>query len=182
MSVQSSMTKVAEILSNDNISFCLIGGYAVSIWGAVRSTLDIDLLIMVNKTQQTALINLFNKEQYEVELRKSDIFDPIGDVLNSNILGIPVQLICSRYQWEEDMINRAVAIRISDDLELPVISVEDLIIMKLRGGSIIDFYDVNNLIDIRKSELDIEYLKKMIEKLKLKKTAVKTDLNELLKY
>jgi predicted nucleotidyltransferase len=175
------MSKVAEILTNNKIPFCLIGGYAVSVWGAVRSTLDIDLLILVDKAQQAALIDLLNQEQYKAALRKADFFDPLGDILNSNIHDIPVQLICSKYQWEEDMINRAVMVRVSDGLEIPVISVEDLIIMKLRGGSIIDLHDVNNIVHIRRAEIDIGYLAKMIEKLNLQKIVPQTALVDLIK-
>ena len=41
--------KVVEILQNYNIEYAIAGGYAVALHGAVRGTVDIDLVIKLDK-------------------------------------------------------------------------------------------------------------------------------------
>lgn len=48
--------KIAEILEDLDIDYCIAGGFAVSVWGRQRSTLDIDVIIQLKSQSIRPLI------------------------------------------------------------------------------------------------------------------------------
>lgn len=47
---------VAKILNSLKIPYAITGGYAVSVWGRVRSTLDIDIIVEIPLTKKGDLV------------------------------------------------------------------------------------------------------------------------------
>lgn len=53
MELEELLKKLANILEDLDIKYCITGGYAVSVWGKPRSTFDIDVVIQL-KTRDIA--------------------------------------------------------------------------------------------------------------------------------
>lgn len=147
--------KITDILRRLGIPYCLIGGYAVAVHGVPRFTADVDLLIAPLEGQMAALRELLQEASLPSELNKADLLDPLGDVLTV-FLETPVQLICAKYKYHFAAIERARPLAYAGS-SLQVVQPEDLIILKLKGGSYKDLWDVENILSSR-DDLDRQYL------------------------
>jgi len=132
-----------KCLNLNNVKYLLVGGWAVGIYGHPRATKDIDFLVSVEKNNlkklQKAFLD-FNAPPINIEA-----FHEKGNVIR--IGNSPTQI---------DVINEADGININDcfkrkniitinDIEIKLISREDLINNKIASGRYIDLADAEKL-------------------------------------
>ncbi len=153
-----SVIKEAEE-KNIVTSYALIGGMAVSAWGIVRATKDIDFLVSLVK-RESALLEfekILKKHKIIFTAHKGDYADPIGLLLDLQIpvrsKKISVQIIIATKTWEEEFARATIVVKIGK-ISIPVIKAEELIVMKLRAGGPLDIYDVQQLLKINKNKKD----------------------------
>jgi predicted nucleotidyltransferase len=152
-------------LNDNGIDYLVVGGLAVNLFGVPRLTYDIDLMIHMNPENIEKLVSKLTHWGYkpkipvnplefadeekrnlwisEKGMKAFNLFSehlPIGEIDIVIYSPIPYKILK----------ERAVKIQIQD-IVIPVISIHDLIEIKLQTG--------------RKQDLsDVEYLKKIIEK------------------
>ena len=152
-------------LNENGIDYLVVGGLAVNLFGVPRLTYDIDLMIRMDPENIEKLVSKLTQWGYkpkipvdplefadeekrnlwisEKGLKAFNLFSehlPIGEIDIVIYSPIPYKILK----------ERAVKIQIQD-IVIPVISIHDLIEIKLQAG--------------RKQDLsDVEYLKKIIEK------------------
>jgi hypothetical protein len=130
--------RLAEILGD---ACLLIGGLAVSAWGHVRATNDIDFVCRLEPDDIQAKLAAHG---ISTELKKGDIFE--GDipwVVHGTLSEIPFQILPPLVDVEWD---RALIVALPDGIELRVVDFMDLIQLKLRAGGVRDLWDVAMLI------------------------------------
>ncbi len=176
----NSIMKEAEG-KNIVTSYALIGGLAVSAWGIVRATKDIDFLVSLVKRESALLEfeNILKKHKIKFTVHKGDYADPIGLLLD---LQIPVrlekvsaQLIIATKTWEEEFARATIEVKMGKT-SIPVIKAEELIVMKLRAGGPLDIYDVQQLLKINKNKKNF---KEKELRQKSKKMHVEEKLNKI---
>ncbi|MGH7773566.1 MAG: DUF6036 family nucleotidyltransferase [Candidatus Binatia bacterium] len=158
------------------IPFALIGGLALSAWGVVRATQDIDFLADSNPSP---LRNLAFREGLEkflrergcmVEWRVGEPDDPIPLLLRLELprptLAPAADILWAHKRWLQEALIRKIAIRISH-LEVFVLHPEDLILMKIEAGGPQDLLDVQALLSNPVPELDLKRLKRKAAQLRL---------------
>ncbi len=72
---------VHKTLKRLKIPHALIGGWATVAWGSVRATKDLDLLVLVKRSDRDLLKRSFERLGYQGEWRKGDVDDPIPELL-----------------------------------------------------------------------------------------------------
>ena len=132
-----------KCLNSNNVKYLLVGGWAVGIYGHPRATKDIDFLVSADKN------NLKNLQKAFLDFQTPPIdikaFQTEGNVIR--IGSSPTQI---------DVINKASGININDcfprknviiidNIEIMVISREDLINNKMASGRYIDLADAEKL-------------------------------------
>ena len=132
-----------QCLNLNNVTYLLVGGWAVGIYGNPRATKDMDFLVAVNENNLKKLQKAFlDFGAPPVNIEK---FKEIGNVIR--IGNSPVQI---------DIINEADGIDINDcfsrketirveDTDIFVISRDDLIKNKKASGRAIDIADTEKL-------------------------------------
>jgi predicted nucleotidyltransferase len=146
------------------IQFCLIGGLAVSAWGRIRATEDIDFLISL-PVQEEQLKRAFEEKGCICELKRAEIDDPIPILLEVKVPvdkdEITTQIIIATRAWEHEFAKSTIILDI-EGLELPVLRGEELIIMKLKAGEPLDILDAKDLFRLLKEsgEININTLKR----------------------
>ncbi len=132
-----------RFLNEHNVRYLLLGGWAVGIYGNPRATKDIDFLIGIDTDNIDCLQQALSK--FGAPKADKKVFQEKGNVYR---LGrSPVQI---------DVINDATGILFEDcykrrnlvcteDIEISVISKEDLIINKKASGRLRDLADAENL-------------------------------------
>jgi hypothetical protein len=145
--------RLIEALESRGVDYAIAGGYAVALHGAVRGTVDIDIVLRFTKK------NLFAAEaalgdlglQSRLPLKGDEVFDFREEYIkNRNLLAWnftnpnnPVENV--DIVITEDLRNMKIKKIISGNFMLRVVSLEDLIGMKQRSGRPQDLEDIKAL-------------------------------------
>ena len=137
---------VLRVLDRLGAPYALIGGYAIAARGFARSTIDIDLLTTDPRVLDPSTWSDLAPEGALVDCRRGDAEDPLAGVTRIELPGsIPVDVILTRWKWQEAVITRAETISIGS-IRLPVPIASDLILLKLAAGGALDLRDAGALI------------------------------------
>lgn len=134
--------------------YALIGGLSVSVWGQPRGTRDIDLLVSLEATEKTsAFITALKEDGFSAELYKGSITDPVPYLVRARKKDVPIDIIIATRKMENEAVANAVDIDFKG-VNIPVISPEYLIIMKLKAGGPRDLLDVKELLLSKKPDME----------------------------
>ncbi|MEO8269165.1 MAG: DUF6036 family nucleotidyltransferase [Aureliella sp.] len=149
----------------------LVGGLALPIWNYPRSTQDIDLLLVVGDDQQLLSIC----EALDCRPRRQPAIVELGSVRvlqaeycpPGEYVEIDVDFLIGQSDFHQSLANRAIAIDYAGlETRIRVATCEDLILLKLQAGRLIDLADCQRLLELN-PELDREYLSLWADKLNL---------------
>lgn len=145
--LHSSFVEVLKTLLDCQVEFLLIGGYAVNYHGFGRPTGDLDLWLKPdNKNKEKCLVafkNLnFTQESIDkiskLDFTKAQVFF-IGEVpLRIDFL-TKVNVVDFEEAWRDKKILSI------DDIEIPVIDYEQLVLTKISTGRTQDKLDIEEL-------------------------------------
>lgn len=147
--------RVLAILRRLELPHALIGGWAVIVWGYLRTSEDIDLLVDLPASRRRELIAALN-EDYDAEWLAGGEDDPVPGLVRAvprRADHFPVDLLPVRGRADRAALSRAVAVAV-EGISIPVVSPEDLIAMKLEAGGGQDYEDARRLLEVLKGGLD----------------------------
>jgi len=163
--ISRALERFTNFLEDYGIDYMVIGGYALSYYGRVRSTLDIDIaLALRTKEDLNKFRNASEAAGYETSL--SSFKNPVF-MLPDKELGLEFEIWIrpDGIEWDDETLKRRRRKRFVG-FDIWVISPEDLIVNKLarpdRGA--IDEQDVKSILLRLQGELDWEYLEERAEK------------------
>ena len=160
------------------LRFALLGGLAVSTWGVIRATQDIDVIADCEPSPiKSVALRAKIKERLEafdssVEWRTGDYDDPIPLLLRVELSptfrSVRADVIWAHKPWQRDALQRAIGVDVEGS-KIPVLQPEDLILMKLEAGGPQDLLDVQELLAVSPPQLDLARLKESATRLRLGK-------------
>jgi hypothetical protein len=121
--------------------FALIGGLAVSAWSPPRATMDIDLLVLTKTENLDHVVKALSDAGMPAELRRGGSDDPVPYLIRSDFLDI----IIATKTYQAEAVGKSIAVNVAGK-EIPVVSPEYLIILKLKAGGPQDLADVKELL------------------------------------
>ena len=150
--------EIVAALERAEVPFAIVGGYAVALHGAVRGTVDVDIILRLSRENymaaETALKALGLAPQLPVS--GAEVFDYREEYIRNR------NLIAWNFYDPKDS-SRIVDIIITHDLSklkiarirsggrtMPVLAVSDLIAMKKASGRPQDLEDIQALEELRK--------------------------------
>ena len=155
--LEAALVEVGAALDSLSVPHVLIGGLAVSLWGEPRATLDLDLLVWVERQDlESSIAGLCGR------LRALP-GDPVAFVRQTQVLpvetsqGVRADLIFARLPYERQAIGRGCPKQVASQT-VRVASVEDLVLMKLVSERQRDIDDARRLLRRYKGKLDSSYL------------------------
>lgn len=134
-----------KILSDNEVQYMIVGGYALSLYAAPRATGDIDIFVKIDQDNADRILKSLKEFGFGgLGITEQDLLTP-EQVLQ---LGYPPNRIdiltgIEGVSWEEAFQNRKNIVH--DDLVLPVIGKDELIKNKLSTGRIKDMADVEKI-------------------------------------
>jgi hypothetical protein len=168
MDFQKLLVKIVKILDDLKISYAVTGGYAISVWGRVRSTFDIDVVIEVFHLQIKSFYQALKKISRLSYVDENSMVAAIERESEFNFIhgesGIKIDFfIAGRDPSSKLELERRIPKKIKGQV-VYFISPEDLILSKLRwyqtSQSERQLQDVESVVKIQKDKLDFNYLKK----------------------
>ena len=145
--------RVVSALRRARVRFAIAGGHAVALHGAVRGTLDVDLVLTLSRGNFTAAEAALNRVglQSRLPLKAEEVFDFREEyVRNRNLIAWsfvnptdPTEIV--DIILTEDLEAMRVDMIPVGGLRLPVVAVADLIRMKEKSGRPQDREDIQAL-------------------------------------
>jgi hypothetical protein len=139
-----------KLLKKSKIPHVLIGGLAVSQLCRPRLTADIDVLAYLDEDNRIPkLIESASNAGFLPRIQEAEAFARENRVLLliHDRSRIPVDLSLGMLPFEREVIQRSYIIR-AGDLQLPMPSIEDLIILKAVAHRAVDLLDIITLAEV----------------------------------
>ncbi len=174
MSQQELLKKVVKALEDAGIDYMVTGSIASSLYGEPRSTHDIDVVIVIEKSNAKQLIKAFPLPNYY--LTEESIFEAIESKTMFNLLDAEHGDKVDFWILKEEPFDRSRFLRRCveeiEGLKIEVSSAEDTILAKLNwaklsGGSEKQFKDALRVYEVQYQKLNLGYLDSWVKKLNL---------------
>ena len=147
------LERVVSCLRQASVRFAIAGGHAVALHGAVRGTLDLDLVLALSRQNLLAAESALNRLglQSRLPLKAAEVFDFREEYIrNRNLIAWsfvnpadPTEMV--DIILTEDLAAMRVDMVPVGGLRLPVLAVDDLIRMKEKSGRPQDVEDIKAL-------------------------------------
>jgi len=172
--VVATLRQAWNILQQLRVPAAVMGGLALARWSYIRSTQDVDLLIALSGVRPHALLSQLAAAGYRSKRRDPLIrvedaefiqlfYEPPGAVLE-----VQIDLLLAESTFHRQAVDRRVTMPDSElGFPVDVVSCEDLIILKLVAGRILDRVDAGELLKANLDTLELEYLRGWVGKLHL---------------
>jgi predicted nucleotidyltransferase len=170
--LEDALRRALSLLWQSGLRGAFGGGLAVIVWGQPRVTQDLDLVLEVERGGISELLRCAREEGFILE---ADDGVSSNDLLEGGFLRLlppadaaPVSLDLLRADTPlaKEAIGRARSFEIAG-LQVPVVSAEDLILLKLVAFRPKDTFDIETVIDATRDALDLDYLRSWATKLNL---------------
>ena len=156
------------------VQMAIIGGIALSMWEHLRATKDADVLVAIEPDAIPEILAALRQAGIRT------IHDPpMLDLGGTRILqlefeppeafvDIRIDLLIASSEFHREALARSVPVELPGcDVSIQVVACEDLILLKLLAGRVIDRSDVAYLLRYNRDSLDLAYLLSWSETLKL---------------
>lgn len=152
---------VIEALPHPPSPYCLVGALAVNAWGRIRTTQDIDLLVLSEESVRSELIASLSSKGFQPDTawveRNPMAKDRVLRLGHVHHPGIPLDLLFSVDPQEESALARRRTLDLLG-VSVCVCGPEDLILMKLKASRPHDFEDALGIVKNPRLRLDLPYL------------------------
>lgn len=135
---------------------CLIGGLVVSRWGEPRATKDVDATVLVDFSEEVAVLDLLLSKFASRDpdpVRRAEL-GRLALLRATN--GVDLDLSFAAFPFELEVLDRASDWRVTSDVSLRTCSAEDLVLYKLVAARLIDLHDVQSVVSRQAGRLDPE--------------------------
>ena len=174
--VLSALKQVWLALEKLGLPRALMGGVALSAWERVRATQDVDVLVDLQGMEPDRF--LAELEKAGLKRLKPQPLVQIGQTRfmqfkcepKGTFVEVQVDLQFADSEFQKSALARRVSGGLPDlGVPIDVLSCEDLIIMKLEAGRIIDRADAVALLKVNRPQIDISYVVRWVNKAGLHK-------------
>jgi len=167
-----------ELLNREAISYAVIGALAASVHGAVRGSMDADVLLSVPVQRLRELEALCRSHGFKVEVSRGDVDDPITAMLKlTDLHGNRVDMLIGLRGLDPEAFARTLNVPFLGQT-LSFIGPEDFIAMKVFAGGPRDIDDAARTLLATASSLDLGLLRRLTKKFG---SAASATLEKLLK-
>jgi predicted nucleotidyltransferase len=152
---------VVELLDRKKIGYAVVGAIAASIHGAVRASMDADVVLSLAIQQAADLEREFKAAGFRTELTRGDIDDPIPALMRlSDGYENRVDLLIGLRGMEPQAFSRVLEVPFQG-ASLKFVGREDFIAMKVFAGGPMDLIDARRAIAAGGESIDRELVRRL---------------------
>ena len=157
------LKKIANELNTHNITYMVIGGQAVLLYGEPRLTRDIDITLGVGVRELNKLKETISSLGLKILVERDEEFVERNMVLPTldEKSGIRVDFIFSFSLYERQAIERAKDIKLGRSM-VRFASLEDVVIHKVIAGRARDLEDIKSIL-LKNQKYDSDYIEKWLK-------------------
>jgi hypothetical protein len=152
---------VVELLAIEKVAYAVVGALAASVHGAIRASMDADLLLFTGMQAAERLGRAFDGAGFLTELTRGDLDDPIPGLLRlRDAHDNQVDLLLGLRGMDPAALSRVIEVPFHG-ASLTVIGREDFIAMKVFAGGPLDLVDATRAIAGAVGSLDVDLLRQL---------------------
>ena len=166
----TTLSNVVRKLNEQGVDYALAGGLAYGALVEPRATTDVDLLVLLEPTSPDQIAALFSGVFDSVVPHPAPM--PFKGVTIWRVVGVKddreaiVDLLLVRSEFHRQALARKRAVDFQG-LALPIVTLEDLVILKAMAGRLRDMADIEHIKRQPELQIDWTYIETWLEKLKL---------------
>lgn len=172
--ILAALGRVWTTLEPLDVPMAVMGGLGLSVWGHLRSTQDVDLLVALEgRNLQQTLEHLYRadfrpkRQPPLIRVDRQEIVQLYYDPPDA-LCEVQVDLLLVAGLYQQAAIERRVPTKLPGlAISIAVLSREDMILHKLLAGRIIDRADAATLLRENRPLIDFDYLRRWIAGLSL---------------
>ena len=151
-------------LSESGVPFALIGGLAATIRGRVRVTEDVDCLLACDLADAVALLQTVDGSPFDLAFEDADRMLQTAFILPLDHLrtGVRLDLSVGLTLFEQEAVARAER-QTLNGITIPVITGEDLLVMKLLADRPKDQQDIEGIVETADERFDWDHCRRLTE-------------------
>jgi predicted nucleotidyltransferase len=171
--LEDALRRALRLLGRSGLRGAFGGGLAVIIWGQPRVTQDLDLVLEVGRDAVADLLQAAREEGYTFEADAAACAEELleGGFLRlvppADAAPVSLDLLLADTPLQRQALDRARTFELAG-LQVPVLSPEDLILLKLVAFRPKDTFDLETVIDAVRETLDVDYLRGWADRLELR--------------
>jgi hypothetical protein len=155
---------VLDLLDSQKVPYAVIGALAASLHGAVRASMDADLVLSASMREAQALERDFRAAGFRTQLTRGGFADPVPGLLRlDDLFGNRVDLLLGLRGLEPQAFSRVVEVPFQGRIAR-FIGREDFIAMKTFAGWPLDLVDAARDITAPGPSLDIELARRLAKR------------------
>ena len=156
------------------LPMAVMGGLALAAWKYVRATRDVDILVGISPGRIDRVLEHLcaagvrpKREPPVASLGQLEIAQLLYEPPEA-FLDLQIDLLLGKSAYHDEALRRRIPLSLPGlDIPVAVLTCEDLILHKLLAGRIIDRADAAALLRANRAELDLAYLRRWIDGLRL---------------
>jgi len=169
--VLKALRQLWEVLSQAGVPAAVAGGLALAAWKHPRTTYDVDVLLIADGAALTDLVGRLLRAGFT---RKGKPVVDFGDLHlvqftiepEDALVDVQVDLLLAKSNYARESLARSVSLgKEAIGFEIKVLACEDLVLLKLLSGRMIDLADAAAL--IRVNEVDEQLIVRLAGQLGL---------------
>jgi predicted nucleotidyltransferase len=161
--LEGLLERLATALEERGISYMIIGGQAVLVYGVPRLTQDVDVTLGVGPERLSEILDLVKAQGWRVLVQEPEEFVRRTMVLpcsDSQTL-MRIDLMFSNSEFERQALQRVRCVPIGN-AQVRFASLEDLVIHKIIAGRPRDLEDVRGIL-LKNPTFQVEYIRKWLQ-------------------
>ncbi len=162
MNLQGILAPIIRLFERTNTDYAIIGGFAVAAWGELRATRDIDFLCSVKDLD--TLKSGLTEEGFAFEHRVGDSDDPISHVIRIDTGSeediYDIDVLAGIKGAPADLLLRARIVPV-ESIVVKVAGPEDMVVLKLLGGSARDMEDARGILRLQNKTISLGLLRRI---------------------
>jgi len=162
--LEAALVDLVSVMEALRIPYALIGGLAVSLWGEVRATLDVDLVVWVTPDETNRTVDALSERFRPVPKDPRDFVRATRVLPLTTGSGVRADIVFGAFLVEKELIERAVPREVAG-IVVRLASIEDLVLMKLVSERQRDAEDARRLLRRHGGTLDRGYLEPKVAEL-----------------
>lgn len=158
--VAELLADLSAALGSANVPWYLFGARAAILHGVARLTADVDVTVRLPDTLSTsALVAVLERHRFRPRVTGADFFERTRVVpFVHTTTTLPLDVVLAGPGLEDRFFARA-TVRLIEDVQVPVASAEDVILMKVLAARPKDVEDIVAIAAAHAGTLDLVYIR-----------------------
>lgn len=154
------LAAVSDVLARWGDRWYLFGALAVVLWGRPRLTADVDITVQLAPEDAAGFCADMERAGFRLRVRDPEAFLTRTRVMPflHQATQLPLDVVLAGPGLEEQFLDRALRVDI-EGVSVPVITPEDLVVVKILAGRPKDLDDARSVLAERGPALDLERIR-----------------------